>query len=647
MADEIPPECDLLVIGGGIAGVSCAEEARRLAPGARVLLLSASRSLVGVRSVVKVTQAVEQLEVVERPLDFLEAADASGSGTGWLKARFGRVARLDHEGQVASMIDGRSVRFSAACAVCTGAVPRPLRWRSPSGTHGAASGATSSPGADMDPMVVRDSASVLALARRIAAAGAARAAAAASSSSASASPSAPVVAVLGNGPIACELATSLQRRAAVVWCLRDEYIGRTMLDATASRFLLEHAASPPDGSKTGPAAEPPSPAAPGGAAPSRAEPAGKTSQAGAFANAIGPNWADTLLAELDAATAAVGLAGGGSGSMRLVRGAEAVACRARLSDGAWGVWHPSSDATEEAVAAAAASATATAPCGAPTFPLQLLVVGGGVGDEGTEPTQARVIGVDVVVAATGVEPCVGMCPAALSRGPDGGLAVDRRMRVVGGLGRVYAAGDAASIAWGLGSADPTEGASPSDAGVDVGGEHWLPMRLWTQGRVSGAYAGARMASGALSDSTRGRAALTELELEGGYNLDLFAHCTSLSGRRVVLLGRFNGQGLEAEYEEAVRSMAVPTAGEASAGRLSRSAGPAAEAAAGRQLSLQVSWSPGEHYAKLVVLDDRVVGAVLVGETGLEEACERLIVGGHRLGGVDLTDPDVDIDAVLD
>ena len=39
------------------------------------------------------------------------------------------------------------------------------------------------------------------------------------------------------------------------------------------------------------------------------------------------------------------------------------------------------------------------------------------------------------------------------------------------------------------------------------------------------------------------------ELAFGFNFELFTHVTRFCGRKVVLLGLYNGQGLEAEPEE--------------------------------------------------------------------------------------------------
>ncbi|KAA0172011.1 hypothetical protein FNF28_00328 [Cafeteria roenbergensis] len=761
-AAAFPTECDVLIIGGGIAGVSCAEEVRRLAPNARVLLVSASRSLVGVRSVVKVTLTIEELDVVERPLDFLEAKSEGGSGSGWVKARFGTVACIGVKERTATLANGAVVRFAKACCVCTGATPRSLDLR-------RADGADAELPAALRPHVIRDSPSVAALASSVVAAAVRRArssqapAAAAAAGGGGARRPARVL-LVGNGPIACELAVALRSLASVSWCLRDGYVGRTLLDASASRFFVEEGAAgaaltegPSDAEHAfgacgdqadGPGSVGAPPRCPSGSECGSAGPEGAAEGgSGFFANALGPRWVDALRSQVAAglaanaatagaaaanaaepvAPAAAGaegregeastggrLTGGATraargqgasgeptppvGHLRLMRGAEVVACRAREGSAGWSAWWsvaadcelvtPAEQGDDqrgrpedwEAACSSSSEADADAAFVAVVRVPGLSSAGGSF----------VAVAADVLVAATGVSPCVGMCPPELARGADGGLAVTRRMEARGGGGVVFAAGDAASIDWGLGgvgrrtetsigggshSAATAPGGAEDcdDDDVDVGGEHWFPMRLWTQGRVTGAYAGARIACGAMTTAERGAPGLTELELEGGFNLDLFAHCTSLAGFKVVLLGRFNGQGLGEEYEEAVRALAAPTleATASAAEGAPEAAATAGAPAAGEDggeggaqagvtvrkvgragsdrcaVGVQVSWLPGHHYMKLVLLRGRVVGAVLVGDTDMEEAAERLIQGGHQLGDVDLTDPSVDIDGVLD
>ena len=53
--------------------------------------------------------------------------------------------------------------------------------------------------------------------------------------------------------------------------------------------------------------------------------------------------------------------------------------------------------------------------------------------------------------------------------------------------------------------------------------------------------------------------------------------------------------------------------------------------------------------RVLLLRNKLLGAVLIGQTGLEEAFENLILDGLDLTGIgaELLDPDMDIDAVFD
>lgn len=82
--------------------------------------------------------------------------------------------------------------------------------------------------------------------------------------------------------------------------------------------------------------------------------------------------------------------------------------------------------------------------------------------------------------------------------------------------------------------------------------------------------------------------------------------------QVVLLGIFNGQGL-AECRALVRV------------------------------------NPGQEYIKLLLHDGRLKGAVLIGDTDLEETCENLLLDQLDLGPLadHLLDPEVDIEDFFD
>lgn len=192
---------------------------------------------------------------------------------------------------------------------------------------------------------------------------------------------------------------------------------------------------------------------------------------------------------------------------------------------------------------------------------------------------------DLVISATGVIPNTELAPAHATRAADGGLVVDREMRT--SVANLYAAGDCCSIAW-------SESAE------------WFQMRLWSQAKMEGAYAAHCIAS----DLTAGRLGA---DRHLGFNFDIFAHATRFFGFPCIFLGRFNGQGL------------------------------------GDQVTEMVRCTPGKEFVKFVLFDGRLVGAVLIGDTDLEETAENLIMNGIDLTpfGHDLLDPANDIEDYFD
>ncbi|XP_071515669.1 pyridine nucleotide-disulfide oxidoreductase domain-containing protein 1 [Panulirus ornatus] len=128
------------------------------------------------------------------------------------------------------------------------------------------------------------------------------------------------------------------------------------------------------------------------------------------------------------------------------------------------------------------------------------------------------------------------------------------------------------------------------------------MRLWTQARQMGSYAAKCMWS-----------SLTNQEIYMDFCFELFSHATKFFGHKVILLGLFNGQGVEGRYEVLLR------------------------------------YTKGMEYIKCVMVDGRMQGAVLIGETDLEETFENLILNQMDLSefGDDLLNPDVDIEDYFD
>lgn len=125
---------------------------------------------------------------------------------------------------------------------------------------------------------------------------------------------------------------------------------------------------------------------------------------------------------------------------------------------------------------------------------------------------------------------------------------------------VYAAGDVATVGWTL---------SPN----------WFQMRLWTQARQMGYYA-AKCIEAHLTNNAS--PALY-------FNFDIFTHVTKFFGFRVILLGLYNGQKM-------------PT----------------------NDYKILLKVDRGKTFIKAIVSEGKLRGAILIGDTDLEETFENLI-----------------------
>ncbi|KAG9471171.1 hypothetical protein GDO78_015525 [Eleutherodactylus coqui] len=200
-----------------------------------------------------------------------------------------------------------------------------------------------------------------------------------------------------------------------------------------------------------------------------------------------------------------------------------------------------------------------------------------------ELTSGKIFGCDLIVSATGVFPNVEPFVSGnnFTLGEDGGLKVDDHMRT--SVRDVYAAGDVCTAGW-----------TPSP--------HWQQMRLWTQARQMGWYAAKCMAADRLGET-----------IEMDFCFELFAHVTKFFNYKVILLGKYNAQGLGTDHELLLRC------------------------------------TKGREYVKVVMQGGRMMGAVLLGETDLEETFENLILNQMDLSSFreDLLDPNVDIEDYFD
>ncbi|KAJ3655268.1 hypothetical protein Zmor_014404 [Zophobas morio] len=133
-------------------------------------------------------------------------------------------------------------------------------------------------------------------------------------------------------------------------------------------------------------------------------------------------------------------------------------------------------------------------------------------------------------------------------------------------------------------------------------KHWFQMKLWTQARQMGCYAAKCMSAHFQKESTL-----------QDFCFEMFAHSTKLFGYKVILLGLYNGQKLGTNYEILIRM------------------------------------SKETEYIKFVLENNRLQGAVLIGDTDLEEMCENLILNQLDLSpyGDDILNPNIDIEDYFD
>lgn len=487
-------QATFVVVGGGIAGVSCTQQLAQLCPTDSILLVTASPIVKTATNIVKVCRVMESFEVEERLLTYLEKQHHN------VRVLQDVLVSLDADSRVATLKSRRTVSYKSIC-LCLGGRPQLL--------------------AEGNPLVlgVRDTETVQALQEKLK--GARR------------------VAVVGNGGIATELVHEIQG-CQVLWAVRQDSIGATFFDPGAAQFFMPQLYSDRD-----------APAAPSRRA---SEIEGETPSKGVPGSALGPDWA--------------------SGCVMLGAGAQKKTVHVEYSCEVDELLTPEQFRQR--------SLTET------PFPQQQQ------GNTGVEAimdwplyvllTNGTLFGCDLVVSATGVTPNADSIDVPQLRlGADGGIAVDEHMR--SSVDGVYAAGDACCAAW-------------------ARSELWFQMRLWGQARQMGDWAAHCMAAEHLGQPPPMADA----------RFDLFSHVTRFFGYRVILLGLFNGQGLDKDDHRAL-----------------------------------VRITPNTEFVKLLLQGGRLKGAILVGETDLEEMCENLLLDQLDLGPLAdrLLDPEVDIDDYFD
>ncbi|XP_059894679.1 pyridine nucleotide-disulfide oxidoreductase domain-containing protein 1 [Gadus macrocephalus] len=505
MASHPMQRFQFVVVGGGIAGVTCVEQLASDFPSAEVGLITAASHIKAVANFKQVSQTLEEFDVEERPPSVLQEKYPN------VTVIQSAVRSLQADQHTLQTEDGRSVGYEKLC-ICSGARPKLLTQDQPY------------------VLGVRDTDSVQEFQKRLS--------------------SAKRIVVVGNGGIALELVFEV-RGCEVVWAVKDKAIGNTFFDAGAAQFLipsLEAQRPPRDAvckrarytTEQGP--EGGSDGGPEGglhtftAGGDRRRPGSGSTGAG---SALGPDWHEGFL----------------------LRGAEETpqGVRVEYECEVQEIFTPSDPLRPQPEADYGA------------WPVYVRL------------TNGRTVGCDFIVSATGVVPNTDAFLQGnnFSLAEDGGLRVDDHM-MTSELD-VYAAGDVCSACW-----------EPSAL--------WQQMRLWTQARQMGWFAGRCMAADVLTQP---------IELD--FCFELFAHITKFFSYKVVILGKFNAQGLGADHELLVRC------------------------------------TKGQEYVKVVLRGGKMVGAVLIGETDLEETFENLILNQMDLTPYkdELLNPNIDIEDYFD
>lgn len=402
--------------------------------------------------------------------------------------------------------------------------------------------------------------------------------------------------VVGNGGIAMELVHAI-KSCDVVWVLKDKHIGAAYLDEISSSFLLPHAFKPQKEDQITEDL--------GYIVPTplkrwrfrRVVPE-DSKESTAVGSSLGPDWSELLTAHKT----------GNGHNLEMIYGCEVTRV----------------DASEEGVHVTL--------------------------------TNGQVCTCDFLVSATGVVPAAFFNGVTFDLGADGGINVDDQFQT--SVPDIYAAGDVCCANW---KREPDG--------------QWFQMRLWTQARQMGLACAQSL--------------FFRISGKGPQPLDicfeLFTHVTQFFGYKVVLLGLFNGQGLGSDYHLLIRETppilnahTATTNGAAEynedASNISQSnesnfskplhPDDAARAPASTAMNDATPTPDGSsyhiregnqsvgsqgHFVKLVIHNNRVFGAVLIGETDLEETIENLILNGTDVSmyGDELLGSNVDIEDYFD
>nr|XP_022295715.1 pyridine nucleotide-disulfide oxidoreductase domain-containing protein 1-like [Crassostrea virginica] len=488
---ELMSMAKYVVVGGGIAGVTCVETLSSLCPEEEILLITASPVIKAITNYKKITKTLEDFDVEERPSASLLTKCEN------VKVLQKSVKSLNAKAHVMTLDDGEEIGYQKLC-LCIGGKPKLI--------------------ADKNPYVlgIRDTESVQEFQKRLSAA--------------------KRIMVVGNGGIATELVYEIEG-CEVIWAIKDKSISSTFVDPGAGEFFMGELNKKKETQEGKPSKR---------LKYSVEEVGNISSDRPCTGGALGPDWSADLS----------------------MTGREEVSHHVVVEKC---VEVKTIYTREDFVGSGKSSLDLSSNEDQDPWPVYV------------ELTNDKVYGCDFVVSATGVVP--NSAPVLhgnqFTVARDCGILVNDKMRT--SEEDVYAAGDVCTAGW-----EPAH--------------HWLQMRLWSQARQMGAYAAQCMVA-----DTKGQ----NISLD--FCFEVFSHVTKFFNYKVILLGKFNAQGLGNDYEILLRV------------------------------------TKGLEFVKVVLSGGLMEGAILIGETDLEETFENLILNQTDLTPFKdhLLDPDVDIEDFFD
>jgi len=222
-------------------------------------------------------------------------------------------------------------------------------------------------------------------------------------------------------------------------------------------------------------------------------------------------------------------------------------------------------------------------------------------------SNGKIYGCDFIVSATGVIPNSSILTknhSEIEVSSDGGLVIDQQMKIPS-IDRIYACGDVCFVPW-------------------KRSELWFQMRLWSQARTMGRYTAQCIAKQSAID--KGKSADEIDEICSLFDFELFAHATKFFGFKVVLLGLYNGQTLGIDPSD---------------DNLNDNND--------KNIKVFKRIIIGQQYVRIILENGKLKGALLIGDTDLEETFENLILNQIDLSnyGEEILDPDIDIEDYFD